>query len=499
MHRLLNLTLCAAALSLVPLMPLAAQEDERAVQLDTAAVLADYDAMLSILRTDYAGWETKTTGDKGQAFHAMATNARAAIAADPSRFDAMAKELIAWFDDRHLSIRRIAGTPPSVTQTDPWAGYDVEALRSQGRIIDDATIAIALAEPGEFVGQWQTFDGNYALTIIPDPANPAESVSVIRESRSRAWAEGQVKFILRPGTDVTRATYFMADHSEREMAVQELAAGDVLRLTDGETVVYLERAGTDNAGLKDRLFAPQEFTLTRLSDETLLLRLPNFFAENRETIEGLLAEYHDQLTSTPNLVIDARYNNGGADGSYSELMRYLYTRPIYSIGVEALASKRNMDLYEALIAKYHDTLGPDTLAYVETLIAKGRANPGTWVSATDHGFSIRTYPEVLPYPKRVGILTENAGSSGDQFVIDSRPSRKVTTFGKPTAGVIDYSNVVSTELPSGNFKMSWPITRSLRLPDEPFDNVGVQPDIAFGDEVADPIGYVQAWLERQVD
>ena len=75
----------------------------------------------------------------------------------------------------------------------------------------------------------------------------------------------------------------------------------------------------------------------------------------------------------------------------------------------------------------------------------------------------------------------------------------MTTFGKPTAGVIDYSNVVSSKLPSGNFKMSWPITRSLRLPEEPFDNVGVPPDVPFGEEIADPIGYVQNWLERQVD
>ncbi|MGB3166492.1 MAG: S41 family peptidase [Alteraurantiacibacter sp.] len=480
-------------------MPLAAQDQASAEQADTNAVLADYDAMLVILRTDYAGWETKTAGDAGDAFGQLEAQARAAIAADPTRFDALARELIGWFEDRHLGIERVAGEATVLPQADPWDGYDLEALRSQSRTIAPAIVAAALAEPDDMVAPWQTFDGNYSLAIIPDPSDPRHLIGVIDETRAQSWAEGQVKFILRPGTDGTHATYYMADHSEREMTAQELGAGDVLKLTDGETVVYLERVGTDNSALKERLFAPQDFSLSRLSEETLLLRLPNFAAENRPVIEALLAEHHDLLTSTPNLVIDARYNNGGSDGSYAELMRYLYTRPIYSIGIEALASERNMNLMEQLLAEYRDNLSPDTISYIENLIAEGRANPGSWVMPTEHGFSITTYPEILPFPKRVGILTEGAGSSGDQFVIDSRSSRKVTTFGKPTAGIIDYSNVVSSALPSGNFEMSWPITRSLRLPDEPFDNVGVQPDIPFGEEIADPIGYVQAWLERQVD
>ena len=499
MLRFLNTALCSAALSLLPVVPLAAQVHASEGQFDTAAVLADYDAMLSILRNDYAGWENKTADEKGEAFDRLATDTRLAIAADPSRFDALARELIGWFEDRHLNIGRIAGQRPVVQESDPWEGYDVEALRSQGRMIDADTVAAALAGARGTAGQWQTFDGNYALAIIPDPLNPAQSIGVIGDSRSRAWAQGQVKFTLRPETDGTRVVYLMGDHSVREMTAQQLAAGDVLKLTDGETVVYLERVGTDNAALKERLFAPQDFSLTRLSDETLLLRLPNFSLDNRPVIEALLAEHHDLLENTPNLLIDLRYNNGGGDGAYAELMRYLYTRPIYSIGVEALASKRNMDLMEQLLAEYRDDISADTIAYIQELISEGRANPGAWVNPLEHGFSIETYPDVMPFPRRVGILTEGAGSSGDQFVIDSRASRKVTTFGKPTAGVIDYSNVVSSKLPSGNFKMSWPITRSLRLPEEPFDNVGVPPDVPFGEEIADPIGYVQNWLERQVD
>ncbi len=291
----------------------------------------------------------------------------------------------------------------------------------------------------------------------------------------------------------------MGDHSPRTMGLAQVGKGDLVKLYGEDVVVYLRRKGADTDAIQKRIWAPDSFSLERLSDNTMLLRLPNFFADKRATIEGLLEEHHEALTTTENLIIDARNNNGGSDGAYSELMRYIYSRPIYAVGIEFLSSERNIAGFEDLLERYGDQLDEDTREYVVGKLDKARAAPGEWIIPLERGFSITTYPEVMPYPKRVGILTENAGSSGDQFVIDARFSNKVTTFGKPTAGVIDYSNVIEAPLPSGNFTVSWPTTRSLRLPDEPYDNVGVPPDVPFGEEVADPIGYVQAWLERQVD
>jgi hypothetical protein len=53
--------------------------------------------------------------------------------------------------------------------------------------------------------------------------------------------------------------------------------------------------------------------------------------------------------------------------------------------------------------------------------------------------------------------------------------------------------------PSGRWKMFWATSRSLRLPDEPVDPDGIAPDIRIPQDVADPVGFAQAWLERQVD
>jgi hypothetical protein len=42
---------------------------------------------------------------------------------------------------------------------------------------------------------------------------------------------------------------------------------------------------------------------------------------------------------------------------------------------------------------------------------------------------------------------------------------------------LDYSNVRPIPFPSNKYKLMCPTTRSKRLPDNPFDNIGVAPDV----------------------
>ena len=65
--------------------------------------------------------------------------------------------------------------------------------------------------------------------------------------------------------------------------------------------------------------------------------------------------------------------------------------------------------------------------------------------------------------------------------------------------MIDYSNVLEATSPSKLFVLRWEKSRSMRLPDEPIDNVGIQPDIPISKQTDDPITVVQSWLERQID
>ncbi len=364
----IRVLLCALAILLVPVAAMA----------QTTAHDDDIDFVLDMLRTDYAGWDTKTADGKEAEFESAVALARQRIAEHPeARMWALAA-MLDWFEDDHLSLRSNIVSPPN-----PWADED---------------------------------ENGTSRNFTPAPGN--------------------------------------------------------------------------------------EFAFRRLSADTVLVRVPTFHIEYLEEFEALLEKHHDTITSTPNLLIDLRGNNGGSDRMYSRLMSYLYTRPIYQIGVELRDTPRNL---AALQANVDDgEYPPEVQEFVQNVLDRAAASDSDFVPLAESGFEIVTYPQVYDYPRRVGILAEGAGSSGDQFAIDARASRKVTLLGGPTAGVIDYSNVLTAPAPSGDFELAWPMTRSMRLPEEPFDNVGVQPDVPFPDggpdgSVSDEIAWAQAWLERQAD
>ena len=62
-------------------------------------------------------------------------------------------------------------------------------------------------------------------------------------------------------------------------------------------------------------------------------------------------------------------------------------------------------------------------------------------------------------PHNVWIITDQGrGSSGDAFVQDMSPSPKVTVVGRPTLGILDYSNC-SVET-WDHFRLLYPTSRS---------------------------------------
>lgn len=240
-----------------------------------------------------------------------------------------------------------------------------------------------------------------------------------------------------------------------------------------------------------------------LGDSTFYLRISNFYSN---TANDFVQKYWDEIMSRPNLIIDIRNNGGGQDIYYQKLAEIIYTNPYESKGVEWYST-------EGIVADWEESLKNGNIkeGYEEesrALVEEMKKNIGGFVVHPYYGADmIIERDTIYSYPKKVGIIiNEYVASSAEQFLLDAMHSKKVILFGNEnTPGVLDYSNITPKELPSGDYSLWLPATRSRRLPDNPIDNIGIAPEISIPlkpqeqlyNRLDDWAYYVKNYLELQ--
>ncbi len=481
-------------LSVVPTVPaIAAQPSQPAA---VAANLADFDFMVGTLRANYAGWDTKV-GKAHEAELAALTarlRARAAAAPDDETLLAVMSQWVGYFHDRHTGLGL---GPAAKTATGP--DTPMRPVRTEAEIVRDLAAEGSRRDPLE--GIWLASGGRYRLAVTRGRA-PGSFEAVVLSAASSNWSPGQVKAELSRGADGGyQARYRMGDHSPRAGRGRLIAAGAGFDL-GGEIGLWRRVWPSPSAAdveAIDHEAPSEEMFLKRLSPTTLWLRLPDFGDDRAAPLAALLKAHAAEIDAAPNLIIDERANGGGSDYVYGPILPLIYTRPIYTIGIELRAGPDNMRLRHE-VAERIKAEHPDQAQMLEGQIRLMAQHPGGYIQPDPLPFGVTTFPTVRPYPKRVAVLIDGAGSTGEQFLLDLRQSRKVTLFGQTnSAGVLDFANVVAMPSPSGRFVMQWATSRSLRLPDDPVDPNGLAPDIRIPADVEDPVSYARAWLERQVD
>ncbi|WKE65940.1 S41 family peptidase [Gallaecimonas kandeliae] len=243
-------------------------------------------------------------------------------------------------------------------------------------------------------------------------------------------------------------------------------------------------------------------SLELLSDKTLLLTLPSFAPQYRQTVEKLLKDNHDQLAARPNWIVDVRHNGGGSDSTYGALMPWLMGAGWQDVGAEWLVTPDNIQGQLAICDRYAPG-DADCKAWVDKVVTAMKKVP--------NGSYARTQPKAVNYehvdkvepkrPAKVAVLVDGqCGSSCEEFLLAVRQSYSVKLLGQRSYGSLDYSNLRAHVLPSGQFEIHYATSRSLRLPAMPVDLAGVIPDIylpkAESDEAARAqVKQVQGWLE----
>jgi len=341
----------------------------------------------------------------------------------------------------------------------------------------------------DFEGIWVSEP--YTIGIIKDTKNKnREFVGFILKSESPYWQKNQIKLeIIKDNNEKFMMKYYMRDHSIREIKNIDIAGNNylladfIVRIkpvmkTDKKTELFIKS-----------MYAEKPF-LEKLSDNTLFLRIPSFRHSEKKKIDSLLAKNNDLISKTENLIIDLQNNGGGADGSYSKIIPFLYTNPIRFLGVQYLSTKLNN---KRMIDYINSPNWSDEYKkWAKDGLKKLNKHLGEFVNLEDDIVGIYTLNTVLPYPKNVGILiNKNCGSTTEQFLLAAKQSKKVKLFGTTTIGSLDISNMYSVKSPSGEFILWYALTKSYRIPEMLIDEKGIQPDFYF-DKTIKP----NEWIKR---
>jgi hypothetical protein len=252
--------------------------------------------------------------------------------------------------------------------------------------------------------------------------------------------------------------------------------------------------------------APNSFgdpTYRELSPKTILLTLPTFEYPVRDKLEALLKEHRKGLVKHPDWIIDVRDNGGGTDASFQPLLPWLTPGGMVTVGMLWYSTPANVQDWREMCR----TTAPgnkECEEIADSVIDRMKKVPaGSWAPAGDHGGISYWYADSVEQhrPGRVAVLIDHpCASSCEQFVLTVRQSFAVKLIGRHTFGSLDYSNLVPRTLPSGNLRLWYTTSRSLRIPDDPVDVAGISPDLYLplgrGPTAKDDeIKRVQNWLE----
>ena len=247
--------------------------------------------------------------------------------------------------------------------------------------------------------------------------------------------------------------------------------------------------------IQNKIGEIQGFTVKPLSERTILITIPSFDYPYVEIINNLIQENQILIENSEYLIIDIRGNSGGTDNAYENLLPYLMTNSIRWTGVEFLATQTLISGLEYYITTINEK--KDEIEKVKGWIKLYKENIGQFVNKENSSYRTEKITFAKKSAKNVVILADKeVGSATENFLIAAKQSKKVKILGTPTYGVLDYGAIRKFDFGCPEYELRLPGYRSLRLPDYPIDNIGVQPDIYLDKSVTDWVKFAKEYLEN---
>ncbi|MBO2033157.1 hypothetical protein J4D99_17295 [Siccationidurans ginsengisoli] len=443
-----------------------------------------------LLETNYSGYRDKVTAATKPRLDSLTRvlQLQADAAGSASACQQVLQQYLQFFRDGHVQLSSNSSTR---LNNDSIRAYYANTERlpwtraSFRKYLDDPSRP---KKPLE--GIWRDGDGGgYEIGIVS--AGAAGYQGVVLKADSIFWVPGQVKFTFTdPEAGPAVARYYMRNHNLESRPVRVVSDGELL--INGPWYRSYPRPVPMPP-------APAPFSFRMLDDTTALYRIASFNGYLRPKIDSITKVNAANLAHTKLLIIDVRGNGGGSDGSYGSLIPYLYTNPVKEASAAIFSTPENNSTFSGPML-------PGTSAsekkYYAALKQRLDKHPGELVSMAAHGKTYTIHQKrshLHPEVTRVAVLQNHfCASTTEQFLLLARQSKKTTTFGENSAGVLDYSNVHSKSLPCYNLRLGWAISRSFRIDrGEGIDNVGLTPTVRLDPTTSDMVEQVRAWYRQR--
>lgn len=331
-------------------------------------------------------------------------------------------------------------------------------------------------------GIWKS--GTYKVGIVKIKN---EYQGFIIEADTAYWKPDEIKFRL---FENGKSAYYLRDHSQSDESY-ELVDGWILFFNYSKYTREFPKPNLSESEIKSKLNDLEGCYFKRLTEKTSLLCLSSFEHNYVERIKKLLQENKTEIENSENLIIDVRNNLGGTYEAYEDLLPYILTNNVRGLGMEFFVTQTLIDE----IPNWYDDEEGKKKANEWIKIFKNKI--GEFVNTDSTDIYINEIKLAKQSPKQIAILVNRrTASSGEAFVLDAKQSKKVKILGIPTYGALDYGSASFFNFGCNNYKLMMPTWRSMRLPEYPIDNIGIQPDIYLDKSVKDWVQFAVDYLEN---
>ncbi|GHV44608.1 hypothetical protein FACS1894180_6160 [Bacteroidia bacterium] len=308
-----------------------------------------------------------------------------------------------------------------------------------------------------FEGIWD--DGSYTVGI---QQIDNQLVGFIIKSNVEEWKTGEVKFRIFPDSTV----YYMRNHSAKNFDNVELSSINLLFF--GNEFSYIRKYPIIEDKFLTSIIDRKPYFDT-INANTSYLRIPSFDNNLCNFIDSVISQNAKFITAKENLVIDVRFNTGGSDICWQNIMPFISTNPVRIKNNYILSTELN----NKQAAKFRDRF----------FIEKLEQNLGKFVLLRDEKYTTINYGKV-EIPKKVAILVNNfCASSTESFLLSARQSQKVKIFGTRTMGVSDFANMNLIESPCKQFQLYYATSKDVDIEKFSIEDTGIQPDFYLDNEI----------------